>query len=98
MASLPSGCRSGIRLRCLRRTRADRRRGRALARPGGRTGTAAGIAEQALSAGIRQISLSVERKNFAQQLYLSEGYQIVDSSGKDSDTMVKNLTPRIGDT
>jgi GNAT superfamily N-acetyltransferase len=49
------------------------------------------IAEQALSAGIRQISLSVERKNFAQKLYLSEGYQIVDSSDKDSDTMVTDL-------
>jgi GNAT superfamily N-acetyltransferase len=49
------------------------------------------IAGQARSAGIRQISLSVERKNFAQRLYLCEGYQIVDSSDKDSDTMVKNL-------
>jgi hypothetical protein len=41
--------------------------------------------------GIRQISLSVERKNFAQKLYLSEGYRIVDSSDADSDTMVKDL-------
>ena len=49
------------------------------------------IAEQALSAGMRQISLSVERTNFAQKLYLSEGYQIVDSSDRNSDTMVKNL-------
>ena len=49
------------------------------------------IAEQALSGGIRQISLSVERTNFAQKLYLSEGYQIVDSSDRDSDTMVKKL-------
>ncbi len=49
------------------------------------------IAGQARSAGIRQISLSVERKNFAQKLYLSEGYQIVDSSDADSDTMVKDL-------
>ena len=54
------------------------------------------IAEQALPAGIRQISLSVGRTNFAQKLYLSEGYQIVDSSGRDSDTMVKNLAPRAG--
>lgn len=54
------------------------------------------IAERALSAGIRQISLSVERKNFAQKLYLSEGYQIVDCSDKDSDTMVKDLEPRSG--
>lgn len=51
------------------------------------------IAEQASVAGIQKISLSVERKNFAQQLYLSEGYQIVDSSDRDSDTMVKDLTP-----
>lgn len=49
------------------------------------------IAEDAQSAGIRQISLSVERKNFAQKLYLSEGYEIVDSSDRDSDTMVKSL-------
>jgi GNAT superfamily N-acetyltransferase len=49
------------------------------------------IAVQARSAGIRQISLSVERKNFAQKLYLSEGYQIVDSSDANSDTMVKDL-------
>ena len=49
------------------------------------------IAGQARSAGIGQISLSVERKNYAQQLYLSEGYQIVDSSGADSDTMLKDL-------
>jgi GNAT superfamily N-acetyltransferase len=51
------------------------------------------IAEQASVAGIRTISLSVERKNFAQQLYLSEGYQIVDSTDPHSDTMVKDLTP-----
>jgi len=54
------------------------------------------IAEQALSAGIRQISLSVERKNFAQKLYLSEGYVVVDSSDRDSDTMAKDLAPRGG--
>jgi GNAT superfamily N-acetyltransferase len=60
----------------------DRGVGRALLRA---------IAEQALSAGIRQISLSVERKNFAQKLYLSEGYQIVDCSDRESDTMVKDL-------
>jgi GNAT superfamily N-acetyltransferase len=54
------------------------------------------IAERALSAGIRQISLSVERKSFAQKLYLSEGYQIVDCSDRDSDTMVKDLAPRGG--
>ena len=56
------------------------------------------IAEQALLAGIRQISLSVERKNFAQELYLSEDYQIVDCSDKASDTMVKDLVPRSGST
>jgi GNAT superfamily N-acetyltransferase len=49
------------------------------------------IAEHARQAGIRQISLSVERKNFAQRLYLSEGYQIVDSTDPQSDTMVKDL-------
>jgi GNAT superfamily N-acetyltransferase len=52
------------------------------------------IAVEARLAGIRQISLSVERKNFAQKLYLSEGYQIVDSSDKGSDTMVKDLCSR----
>jgi GNAT superfamily N-acetyltransferase len=52
------------------------------------------IADQALAAGIRQISLSVERKNFAQKLYLAEGYQIVDCSDRDSDTMVKDLQRR----
>ena len=51
------------------------------------------VAVEARLAGIRQISLSVERKNFAQKLYLSEGYQIVDSSDNGSDTMVKDLAP-----
>jgi GNAT superfamily N-acetyltransferase len=49
------------------------------------------LAGQASSAGIRQISLSVERRNFAQKLYLSEGYQVVDASDAQSDTMVKDL-------
>ena len=49
------------------------------------------IAALARSAGIGRISLSVERKNFAQQLYLSEGYQVVESGDADSDTMVKDL-------
>jgi GNAT superfamily N-acetyltransferase len=49
------------------------------------------IAEQARDQGISRISLSVERKNYAQRLYLSEGYRIVDSSDKDADTMVKDL-------
>jgi len=56
------------------------------------------LAGQARSVGIRQISLSVERKNFAQKLYLSEGYQVVDSSGADSDTMVKDLAPGYPDS
>ena len=49
------------------------------------------IAERARQAGIQQISLSVERKNFAKQLYLSEGYEITDSTDAQSDTMVKDL-------
>jgi GNAT superfamily N-acetyltransferase len=49
------------------------------------------VADLARSADIGQISLSVERKNFAQKLYLAEGYQIVDSSDANSDTMLKNL-------
>ena len=51
------------------------------------------LAGQARSAGVGQISLSVERKNFAQRLYLSEGYRVVDSSDAQSDTMVKDLAP-----
>jgi GNAT superfamily N-acetyltransferase len=54
------------------------------------------IAEHAQSAGVCKISLSVERNNLAQKLYLSEGYQIVDSSDRDSDTMVKSLTQPVG--
>jgi GNAT superfamily N-acetyltransferase len=50
------------------------------------------IAESAAEAGIRQISLSVERKNFARGLYLSEGFTVVDASDPQSDTMVKSLT------
>jgi GNAT superfamily N-acetyltransferase len=49
------------------------------------------IAADARRAGVRRISLSVERKNSAQKLYLTEGYQIVDSSDTDSDTMLKDL-------
>jgi GNAT superfamily N-acetyltransferase len=51
------------------------------------------IAEQARLADIRQVSLSVERRNFAQKLYLSEGYQIVGRGDGTSDTMVKDLLP-----
>ncbi len=49
------------------------------------------VAAQARAQGIERISLSVERKNYAQRLYLSEGYRIVDSSDKDADTMVIDL-------
>ncbi len=49
------------------------------------------VASQAQARGITQISLSVERKNHAQRLYLSEGYRVVDSSGAQSDTMIKDL-------
>jgi GNAT superfamily N-acetyltransferase len=47
------------------------------------------IAAAAAAAGIRGISLSVERKNFARGLYLSEGFTVVDGSGPQSDTMLK---------
>lgn len=40
--------------------------------------------------GHQRISLSVERANFAQRLYITEGFGTV-ASGKDSDTMVKLL-------
>ena len=49
------------------------------------------IADQARCAGSTQISLSVERKNFAQKLYLSEGYQVTGQGYAGSDTMVKVL-------
>ena len=49
------------------------------------------IAAQARAAGIQRISLSVERKNFARQLYFSEDYQVVDSGDAQSDTMMKDL-------
>ena len=51
------------------------------------------VADEARSAGIERISLSVERKNYAQKLYSSEGYRIVDSRDAQSDTMVKDLAP-----
>jgi GNAT superfamily N-acetyltransferase len=50
------------------------------------------LASQARARGIGRISLSVERKNHAQRLYLSEGFEIVDSSDAQSDTMVKELS------
>lgn len=46
---------------------------------------------RAWTAGVRRISLSVERKNFAQQLYLAEGYEVVGDGSGQSDTMVKLL-------
>jgi hypothetical protein len=50
------------------------------------------MAELAEEAGIRRISLSVERKNFARRLYLSEGYAVADAAHPQSDTMLKSLT------
>jgi GNAT superfamily N-acetyltransferase len=49
------------------------------------------VAGSAAAAGIGQVSLSVERKNFARGLYLSEGYEVADGGGPQSDTMVKSL-------
>jgi GNAT superfamily N-acetyltransferase len=40
----------------------------------------------------RRVSLSVERANRAQNLYLSEGFRVV-SSGQDADTMIYDLEP-----
>jgi GNAT superfamily N-acetyltransferase len=44
----------------------------------------------ARAAGHQRISLSVERANFAERLYRSEGF-VVAASGADADTMVKRL-------
>lgn len=49
------------------------------------------IEVRALEAGIMKISLSVERKNFAQKLYLAQGYKVVSRGYEGSDTMVKDL-------
>jgi predicted DNA-binding helix-hairpin-helix protein len=49
------------------------------------------IADRARSAGIGQISLSVERRNYAHGLYLGEGYKIVNASDAASDTMIREL-------
>jgi GNAT superfamily N-acetyltransferase len=49
------------------------------------------VAAAAAHAGTGRISLSVERKNPARGLYLSEGYEVADASGPQSDTMVKVL-------
>lgn len=47
--------------------------------------------QQAQIRGLHTLSLSVERANPAVGLYLSEGWQVVES-GRDSDTMVFELT------
>jgi GNAT superfamily N-acetyltransferase len=44
----------------------------------------------ARAAGHQRISLSVERANFAERLYRSEGFVVLES-GVDADTMVKTL-------
>jgi GNAT superfamily N-acetyltransferase len=46
------------------------------------------VGRQAKAAGHSRLSLSVERTNFAQRLYVSEGYITVES-GAGSDTMVR---------
>ena len=48
------------------------------------------IARQAAASGYARLSLSVERANYAQRLYVSEGYATVESS-QDEDTMVRTL-------
>ena len=49
------------------------------------------LAGAARAAGIRQISLSAGRANYAHRLYLAEGYRIV-GGDNDSDTMVLDLS------
>ena len=48
------------------------------------------LAGAARDAGIRQISLSAGRANYAHRLYLAEGYRVV-GGDDDSDTMVLDL-------
>jgi GNAT superfamily N-acetyltransferase len=48
------------------------------------------LCDVAAERGHQRISLSVERENFAQRLYVSEGFVTV-MAGEDSDTMVKRL-------
>lgn len=48
------------------------------------------LCEQARTQGFARISLSVERGNFAQQLYRSEGFAVT-QAGHGRDTMVKRL-------
>lgn len=49
------------------------------------------LTERAAAAGLRQVSLSVERTNYAARLYAREGFVTVES-GKDADTMVLGLS------
>ena len=48
------------------------------------------LCEHARAQGFARISLSVERGNFAQQLYRSEGFAVTEA-GHGRDTMVKRL-------
>lgn len=50
-----------------------------------------GVATLARSAGYARLSLSVDRGNFAQRLYVSEGYVVVRSDER-ADTMAKSLS------
>src|SRR5690606_14274885 len=50
----------------------------------------------AVSSRYQQVSLSVERANWAQNLYLSEGFRTV-ASGRDADTMIRDLGSVGGD-
>jgi ribosomal protein S18 acetylase RimI-like enzyme len=52
------------------------------------------LAVRAVDAGIERVSLSVERTNFAQRLYLAEGYEVVAEGSPESDTVVKVLRKR----